>query len=59
MEKEKVDAVLQLCAELKKRAQAWKDYHAQNLTDSGSKHSAALRRVSMELTRALADMRRS
>jgi len=69
MDKKKVETVVQLCDELKKRVQAWKE------TSKGykfvgrdgkihvsmygpPKEPGALRRCSMELTRALAEMRR-
>lgn len=52
MEKKKVETVVQLCDELKKRANAWEKDYCSPMT------SGALRRISMELTRALADMRR-
>ena len=70
MEKEKVEAVLRLCEELERRAEAWKEattreYEYTNFlgikcvrTQSAPKEAGALQRISMELTRALADMRR-
>ena len=69
MDKEKVETVVQLCDELKKRAKKWEaawkrdkymgsDGKMHVITYNTPKESAALRRISMELTRALADMRR-
>lgn len=69
MDKEKVDTVVKLCKELKKRAKVWKEaakgyeYTAYDGTKhisfpTAPKESAALRRISMELTRALTEMRR-
>ena len=65
MDKEKVHEVVRLCDELKKRAKVWEDtaFTAWDGRPSefgfyAPKNSAALRRISMELTRALADMRR-
>ena len=66
MDKEKVETVVKLCDELKKRAEKWEyaAYHDWRgnphleYAENALKESAALRRVSMELTRALADMRR-
>lgn len=66
MDKEKVETVVKLCDELKKRAEKWEyaAYHDWRgnphleYAENAPKESAALRRVSMELTRALADMRR-
>ena len=65
MDKEKVHAVIQLCNELKKRAKVWEETAFTDWNGQASefgvyapKNSAALRRISMELTRALADMRR-
>ena len=52
MDKEKVETVVRLCDELKKRAKEWEKEYRSPMT------SGALRRTSMELTRALADMRR-
>ena len=69
MDKEKVETVVNLCDELKRRAKVWEEA-AKEYEYTGSdgkihfsfplapKESAALRRISMELTRALADMRR-
>ena len=69
MDKEKVHEVVRLCDELKKRAKVWteasKEYEYEGC--DGKKHigfplapkeSGALRRISLDLTRALADMRR-
>lgn len=69
MRKEKIEVCRELCFEFIKRADAflesskprkteWKGdiYYSE---DYSPKHSGALRRMSMELTRALADMRRS
>lgn len=66
MDKEKVETVVRLCDELKKRAEKWEyaAYHDWRgnphleYAEYAPKESAALRRTSMELTRALADMRR-
>ena len=65
MDKEKVDTVVKICDELKKRAAAWEyaAYHdwkgnPQDYAGWAPKETGALRRISMELTRALADMRR-
>lgn len=65
MDKEKVHEVVKLCDELKKRAEKWEyaAYHdwkgkPRDYAGWAPKESAALRRTSMELTRALADMRR-
>lgn len=65
MKKEKVNEVVRLCDELKKRAKVWEetaftdwDGRPSEFGFYAPKNSAALRRISMELTRALADMRR-
>lgn len=65
MDKEKVHEVIRLCDELKKRAKVWEETAFTDWNGLASefgvyapKNSAALRRISMELTRALADMRR-
>lgn len=65
MDKEKVHEVVRLCDELKKLAEKWEyaayhDWQGNPRDDAGwaPKESAALRRTSMELTRALAKMRR-
>jgi len=69
MDKTKVETVVKLCDELKKRAQAWKKASkgCEFIGSDGKtyvsmygppKESGALRRCSMELTRALAEMRR-
>lgn len=57
MDIDKVDAVVYLCDELKRRAERWKEADSE-CRFICPKESAALRRTSMELTRALADMRR-
>ena len=66
MNKEKVHEVVRLCDELKKRAEKWEyaAYHdwqgkPRDYTGWAPKETCALIRTSMELTRALADMRRS
>ena len=62
MNKAKIEACERLCREFLERAKALKEnkYAMEFLVSSyGSKESAALRRVSMELTRALADLRRA
>lgn len=66
MDKEKVHEVVRLCDELKKRAEKWEeaaftDWKGNPRDYAGwfsPKESAALRRISMELTRALSEMRR-
>ena len=65
MDKEKVHEVVRICDELKKRAEAWEEaaYHdwqgkPRDYAGWAPKETGALRRTSMELTRALADMRR-
>ena len=65
MDKEKVHEVVRLCDELKKRAEKWEEaaYHdwrgnPRDYAGWAPKETGALRRTSMELTRALADMRR-
>lgn len=65
MEKEKVHHVVMLCEELKKRAEKWeysayRDHNGnlRNWAGWAPKETGALRRISMELTRALAEMRR-
>lgn len=69
MNKEKVDSVVLLCDEFKKRAKAWEEaskaYEYMGCDDkmhigipTAPKESGALRRISLDLTRALADMRR-
>lgn len=65
MDKEKVHEVVRLCDELKKRAEKWEyaAYHdwqgkPRDYAGWAPKETGALRRTSMELTRALADMRR-
>ena len=65
MKKEKVETVVRLCEVLKERAKEWEyaSYHRwdgspREYEGYAPKQSAALRRISMELTRALADMRR-
>ena len=65
MDKEKVHEVVRLCDELKKRAEKWEyaAYHdwRGNPIDYETyapKESGSLRRISLDLTRALADMRR-
>lgn len=66
MNKAKVHEVVRLCDELKDRAEAWEEaaYHdwqgnPRDYAGWAPKETGALRRISMELTRALADMRRS
>ena len=65
MDKEKVETVVKLCDELKKRAEKWEyaAYHdwkgnSRDYAGWAPKETGALRRTSMELTRALAEMRR-
>ena len=66
MKIEKVKAVLDICEEFKKRAERWFEetkprpsgWRDEIFTPDAPKESAALKRTSMELTRALADMRR-
>lgn len=72
MKIEKVKAVLEICEQFKARAEEWIDCEENGrpyrdddgkikrstyLKGEGARHSA-LHRTSMELTRALADMRR-
>ena len=66
MDKKKVHEVVRLCDELKKRAEKWEyaayhdwrgDPHLE-YAENAPKESGALRRISMELTRALSEMRR-
>lgn len=57
MNMDKVDAVVCLCNEFKRRAERWKEADSE-CRYTCPKESGALRRISMELTRALADMRR-
>ena len=66
MQAEKVRAVLDICEEFKRRAERWfeetkprpSNWRDEMFTPDAPKESAALKRTSMELTRALADMRR-
>lgn len=66
MKIEKVKAVLELCEQFKARAERWFEetkprpsgWRDEIFTPDAPKESAALKRTSMELTRALAEMRR-
>jgi hypothetical protein len=62
MNKHKIEACERLCHEFLERAKKVKSEDAALGKDAwywGSKGTGALRRTSMELTRALADLRRS
>ena len=61
MNKSKIEACEHLCREFLERSKALKEnkYAMEFLVSSyGSKESAALRRISLDLTCALADLRR-
>lgn len=61
MNKAKIEACEKLCREFLERAKAVKDRGQTLGSDAwywGSKDTGALRRTSLELTRALADLRR-
>lgn len=59
MKEETVIATKMLCEEFRRRADAWlKEVHQTGHAFIGSKEGGALRRSSMELTRALAEMRK-
>ena len=70
MNKQKIEACVRLCREFLERVKALNAkadknqmvYHGPHDLDfltSGTRESGALRRTSMELTRALADLRRA